>query len=67
MVDERTRGKMTAGQALAMSGISVFGVGLAGLPRAFSWDDLGAMVVIWAFFFLLLMAFSGRLRPTRRR
>ena len=66
MVDERTRGKMTAGRALAMSGISVFGVGVV-LPRAFSLGDLGAMVVIWAFLFLLLMAFSGRLRPTRRR
>jgi hypothetical protein len=66
MVDKRTRGKMTAGRALAMSGISVFGVGLA-LPRAFSWGDLGAMVVIGTFFFLLRMAFSGRLRPTRRR
>ena len=66
MVDERTRGKMTAGRALAISGCSVFGVGIA-LPRAFSWDDLGVMVVIWAFFFLLLMAHSGRLRLPRRR
>jgi hypothetical protein len=66
MVDERTRGKMTAGRALAMSGCSVLGVG-AVLPRAFSWGDLGAMVVIWAFLFLLLMALSGRLRLPRRR
>ena len=62
MVDERTRGKLTAGRALAISGCSVFGVGIA-LPRAFSWDDLGVMVVIWAFFFLLLMAHSGRSEP----
>jgi hypothetical protein len=46
----------------------VLGVWLAGLlTRGFTWGDLGALAVIWAFFFLLLMAFSGRLRLPRRR
>jgi hypothetical protein len=59
---------MTVGRALATSGFPVLGVGLASLlTRAISWGDLGALAVIWAFFFLLLMAFSGRLRPTRLR
>jgi hypothetical protein len=59
---------MSMGRALATSGFPVLGVGLAGLlTRGFSWGDLGALVVIWAFFFLLLMAFSGRLRSPRNR
>lgn len=59
---------MTTRRALAASGFPMLGVGLAGLlTRGFSWGDLGALVVIWAFYFLLLMVFLGRLRPTQRR
>ena len=54
-----TRERMSLGWALAKSGFPMLGVGLAGLlTRGFSWGELGALVVIWAFFFLMLMAFS---------
>ena len=59
--------KMGVGRALATSGFPMLGVWLGGLlARGFSWGDLGALLAIWAFLFLLLMAFFGRRRRTRR-
>ena len=65
---EGERGGRAAGHALAASGLPMLGVALAEVSTdGFSWGDLGGWVAIWAFFFLVLMAFSGHLRPPRRR
>ena len=59
---------MTTGQALTWSGSPMLGAALYRLlTDGLSWANVVPLVVIWAFFFLLLMAFSGRLRPTWRR
>ena len=48
-------------RALVISGAPMAGVMLANLlTRGFSWGDLGAVAVIWAFFFAVLLFFYSR-------
>lgn len=63
----QTRRKLVT-SALFTSGAAVLGVMLANLlTRGFSWVDSGALALIWAFFFwLLLLFFSDRVRFGRR-
>ena len=65
---ERVRSGRPIVRALVSSGASVVGVTLANLfTRGFSWGDLGAMAVIWAILFtVLLFFFSRRVRFGRR-
>lgn len=66
---QRTDYRMPAVQAIVSSGAPMLGVTLANLlARGFSWGDLGAIVVIWAVFFsVLLYLFSRRDRFGRDR
>ena len=66
---QQTEGRRPVVRALVSSGGPVLGVMLANLlTRGFSWGDLGAMVVIWAVLFsVLLFFFSQRDRFGRDR
>jgi hypothetical protein len=60
-------GMITKG-ALTLSGSPILGVALYRLlTDELSWAIVVPLVVIWAFIFLLLMAFSGRLCLPRSR
>lgn len=57
----RTDYRRAAVRALITSGAPMLGVMLANLlTRGFSWGDLGAMVVIWAVFFSVVLFFFSR-------